>query len=111
MNRPNNLPHLPWSENRVQLLFAPYQPPPLKRSDRAFCQYRDCLVVVTSWTDAPIPWPRCRALDSHGGGSGPLVDDELARAIQSESATAIRYWWGVNVNTVARWRRLFGLGR
>jgi hypothetical protein len=29
------------------------------------------------------------------GGSGILLDDELARAVRCESALAIRYWWGV----------------
>jgi hypothetical protein len=32
-------------------------------------------MVVTSWTAARIPWPRCRALDSHGGSSGILPDE------------------------------------
>jgi hypothetical protein len=56
--------------DRIKLLFGPYKPPPLKRGDRAFCLFRDCDVVLTSWTDAPIKWPRCRAFDSPGGGSG-----------------------------------------
>src|SRR5262245_50244449 len=42
-----------------------------------------------------IPWPRCRALDQRGGcGSGLLVDEELARAVRSESTAAEMYWWG-----------------
>jgi hypothetical protein len=49
------------------LLFGPYHAPPLRRGDRATCLYRDADVVVTSWTGAPIPWPRCRRLDGHGG--------------------------------------------
>jgi hypothetical protein len=63
---------------RVKLLFGPYQAPPLKRGDRAHCLVRDCEVVITGWTDARIPWPQCRALDSPGPGSGLLVDEELA---------------------------------
>src|SRR3954454_24942278 len=62
--------------DRVQLLFGRYQAPPLKRGDRAFCLFRDCAVVITIWTDSPIPWPRGCALDSHGG-SGLRVDEEL----------------------------------
>jgi hypothetical protein len=57
-------------EHRIKLLFGPYKAPPLKRGDRAFCLMRDCAVVVTGRTGARIPWPRCRALDSTGGGSG-----------------------------------------
>jgi hypothetical protein len=32
-------------------------------------------------------------------------------AIRHESATAIRYWWGVSVGVVWRWRRALGVGR
>jgi hypothetical protein len=97
--------------DRIKLLFGPYRPLALRRGDRASCLYRDCDVVVTSWTAARIPWPRCRALDGRGGGSGLLVDEELARAIRQESAAAIAYWWGVNGETVWRWRRAFDVGR
>jgi hypothetical protein len=70
--------------DRIKLLFGPYRAPPLRRGDRAFCLFRDCDVVVTSWTNAPISWPRCRALDRPLGGSGLLVDEELARAVKHE---------------------------
>jgi hypothetical protein len=49
------------------LLAGPYTPPPLRKGDRATCLYRDALVVVTSLTTAPIPWPRCQATGIHGG--------------------------------------------
>jgi len=74
------------------------------------CLYRDAGVVVTSWTDAPIPWPRCRAVDSRGG-SGLLVDEELARAMRSESSLAIQRWWGVSPRAVWCWRQALGVGR
>jgi hypothetical protein len=38
--------------NRVQLLAGPYPYPPLRKGYRAFCLYRDCDVVITSWSDA-----------------------------------------------------------
>ena len=94
---------------RHTLLFGPYRPPSLRVGDRASCLVRDCDVIVTSWTAARISWPRCRGLDSGGGGSGLLVDEELARAIRNESAGAIGYWWGVGGKAVARWRRLLGV--
>jgi len=95
----------------VKLLFGPYHPPRLKRGSRSFCFARDCDVVITTWTAARISWPHCIALDSSGAGSGILVDEELARAIRNESAVAIRYWWGVSVSTVARWRKSLGVKR
>ena len=99
------------NRDRVKLLFGPYRSPPLNRGDRATCLYRDALVIVTSWTDAPIPWPRCRALDSPGGGSGLLVDEELARAVRNESAAAVMHWWGAGQRAVWAWRKALGVGR
>jgi hypothetical protein len=96
---------------RLKLLFGPYKAPPLKRGDRTVCVFRDCPVVITGWTAAPIPWPRCRALDGPGGGSGLLVDEELARAVRHESATAIMHWWTVSKTAVQNWRKALGVGR
>src|SRR5262245_26532891 len=95
---------------RVQLLSGPYTPPRLKRGDRATCLMRDRTVVITSISAGRIAWPRCRALDQRGG-SGLLVDEELARAVRSESAAAVMYWWGVGVHAVWRWRKALGVGR
>jgi len=96
---------------RVQLLFGPYKAPALHRGERAFCLYRDTDVVVTSWSDARISWPRCRALDRPMGGSGLLVDEELARAVRCEASAALQYWFGVHGKTVWSWRRALGVGR
>ena len=54
---------------KAALLFGPYRAPALHVGDRTHWLYRNAEVVVTSWTDAPIPWPRCRALETHGRGS------------------------------------------
>jgi hypothetical protein len=35
---------------RIKLLFGPYCPPPLKPGDRTHCQFRDTLVIITSWS-------------------------------------------------------------
>src|SRR4029077_4985653 len=61
----------------ARLLAGPYTPPPLRRGDRATCLFRDADVTVTSWTSAPIPWPRCCRPGTHGGVSGLLVTEEL----------------------------------
>ena len=89
----------------VRLLFGPYKAPSLRRGDRSSCLFRDCQVVVTGWTDAPIAWPRCRALDSTGGGSGLLVDEESARAVRHEAAAAVMFWWSGSKTAAQNWRR------
>jgi hypothetical protein len=69
------------------------------------------MLVVSSWSDAPISWPRgCPPRQSPGSPS-LIVDEELACAIRQESAAAIRYWWGVSNLTVSRWRRALGVNR
>ena len=94
-----------------RLLAGPYTPPPLRRGDGATCLFRDADVVITSWTSAPIPWLRCCRPGTHGGGSGLLVTEELVRAIRTESAAALKHWWGVSDHTAWCWRRTFGVGR
>src|SRR5262249_10639677 len=95
--------------DRVKLLHGPYKPPPLRKEDRTTCLFRDGTVVITSWSDARISWPRCRLLDTHGGGSGLLVDEELARVIRTESAAAIKHCWGASTFAVWSWRKALGI--
>jgi hypothetical protein len=93
--------------DRLALLHGPYRAPALRKGDRAVCLYRDCDVVITSWTDAPIPWPRCRPVEYKRSRPALLVDDELVRAIQHESAAAMGFWWRVSVSVVWGWRRAY----
>jgi hypothetical protein len=79
---------------RFCLLAGPYVAPRLREGDTAYCLLRRCRVVITGRTNALIPWPRCRALDTRGGGSGLLLDEELARDVRHESSLAIQHWWG-----------------
>jgi hypothetical protein len=96
---------------RYHLLYGPYKPPSLRVGDRTVCLYRDCVVVITSWSDAPISWPRCREFGTRGGGHGLLVDEELRRAIQSESSLVLQHWFRVTAVTVWRWRLAFGVAQ
>jgi hypothetical protein len=96
--------------DKVKLLHGPPEAPPLKCGDRAVCLFRDCEVVITSWTDARIPWPRCRAIGMRGGW-GLLVDEELARAVRTESAAALMYWWRGSSTAVFNWRQALGVPR
>jgi hypothetical protein len=101
----------PKVDDRVRLLHGPYQAPKLRVGDRVTCLFRDCLVVVTGWTDARISWPRCRPLDVPRSHPSLLVDEELARAARRESAAAVGFWWGVSVGIVWRWRKALGVTR
>jgi hypothetical protein len=96
--------------DRHRLLHGPYTPPPLQCGDRTFCLYRDAEAVVTGWTNARIRWPKCRALSCRGG-SGLLVTEELQRAVLSESAEALTYWFGVGSHAVWSWRKAFDIPR
>jgi hypothetical protein len=89
---------------------GPYASPKLAVGDRENCLVRDTLCVVTGWSDAPIPWPTGIPV---GRRSRPtlIVTEELARAVRSESAKALRCWWGASVKTVWRWRKALGVTR
>jgi hypothetical protein len=91
-------------------LHGPYRAPKLYVGDRAQCLFRDCLVQVTAWTDARISWPRALPVGERGHSS-LVVTEELARAISTEAAAAIRFWWGLSHGVVQRWRRALGVSR
>ena len=97
-------------DDGLRLLHGPYRAPPLRVGDRATCLRRDWDVRITGWTDAPIPWPEGVPV---GGRSAPsiVLEDELARAVRLEAATAIMHWWGVTAGVVWRWRKALGVGR
>lgn len=96
-------------DERLRLLHGPYQAPVLRVGDRTHCLFRDCEVVVTNWTDAPISWLRCLPVGRKGCPS-LLVDGELARALRTESAAAVGHWWGAAPGVVSRWRKAAGVG-
>ena len=90
-------------------LIGSYSAPAVKRGDRVTCLYRDRDCTVTTLSDAPLPWPRVQPCDQRGG-CGLWVNDELATAIRTESAAALRYWFGVSSGVVWKWRKSFGVG-
>jgi hypothetical protein len=98
-------------QREEKLLFGPYRPPSVKPGDRVLCLFRDRDVIITGFTSARLSWPICRPAEPPWGGLGIFVDEELVRAICSESVLALRYWWGVGRSTPQRWRGAFGIGR
>ena len=92
----------------TDLIAGPYTPPSLKKGEHTTCLFRDCDVVITSWTDARIPWPRCRALHL-SGGSGVLVTEELVRALRTEAAVAITHWFGLSNKSQIGIRKALGI--
>ena len=75
-------------DDRLRHLHGPYQLPVLRVGDRTTCLHRDCDVIVTSWTDAPISWPHCLTV-GRAGHPNLLVSEEFGRAIRMEAAAAM----------------------
>ena len=65
-------------------------------------------MVVTGYTDGPIPWPLGR-VRGRGGKPFPVLHGALVRAVRRESVVAVCHWFGVSRNTVWRWRKALGV--
>jgi len=63
-------------------------------------------VEVVGFSDAPIPWPKCKTERWHA----LIVYAGLACAIRRESAQAVGRWWGVGTDRVWKWRKALGVG-
>jgi len=88
-------------------LLGKYQTPRFRVGQRVSCKVRGEM-VITGTTDEPIPWP----LGLHGRGRHTLiVYKDLAKAIRRESNQAVAYWWGVDPQTVTKWRKVLSVAR
>jgi hypothetical protein len=96
-------------DDRFKLLYGPYRTPRVRVGEVLSCEYRDCDVIVTGFSDAPIPWPLGRRRGR--GARGLVVFGALAEAVRRESAQAVGHWFGVDTQTVWAWRRALGVPR
>jgi hypothetical protein len=94
-------------QERVKLLFGPYQMPKCKVGGRLRCAMRG-KVTVAGLSDAPIQWPY---VPQHGGNGhcSLILCGDLIRAVRRESETAVAYWWGISAQTVWKWRKALGV--
>lgn len=89
-----------------KLIDGPYNPPRCRVGDWLDDEV-DGRLEVGGWTDAPIPWPRRKKT----GRASLILCGDLVRAVRTESAEAICYYWGVGPTKVWMWRKALGVDR
>ena len=88
-------------------LLGTYRTPRFRIGQRVRCQVRG-EVVITGISAGPIAWPIGR------GGRGRhslVVFKGLARAVRREANQAVAHWFGVDPQTVSKWRRMLSVPR
>jgi hypothetical protein len=93
--------------DRFRLLFGPYGAPYVRKGDVVFCELRG-EVVMCGMSGGRIAWPMAR----HKRGKPFLiVFAGLAEAIRRESNQAVANWWGIDPQTVSKYRKALGVPR
>jgi hypothetical protein len=87
-------------------LHGRYRAPRFRIGGKVNCEVRGELRIV-GVTDARIPWPL--GVASRGGAKSLIVRGDLVRAVQRESVYALCHWFGVNYQTVTKWRKALGV--
>ena len=81
-----------------KLLSGPYKTPLFRYGQRVECEVRGEVILV-GLSNGRIPWPLGRLPGT--SPRGLVVFHGLAKAVRTESATAICHWWGVTAQTVS----------
>jgi hypothetical protein len=87
-------------------LHGRYRAPRFRVGAKVNCAVRGELRIV-GVTDARIPWPM--GVGPRGGPKSLVVFGDLVRAVQRESVYALCHWFGVNYQTVTKWRKALGV--
>jgi hypothetical protein len=88
-------------------LLGKYKTPRLRYGRKAFCEVRG-EVTICGLSDAPIPWP----IGKRGqGGKSLIVFQDLAKAMRRESNQPVAHWWGVDPQTLSKWRKELSVQR
>jgi hypothetical protein len=90
------------------LHFGPYASPPCRKGAWIVDEIHG-LVEVNGWTDGPLGWPTRKR--PKGGPRSIAVTADLVRAIQTESAVAVAYWFGISTRKVRELRRALDVAR
>lgn len=94
--------------DRFKLLHGPYQTPKCRKGSRLFCEVLGTVVVGT-FSDGPIMWPKMKR---EGRGRSPFIlCGDLVKAVKCESSLAVAHHFGVSTATVKGWRRTLGVPR
>jgi hypothetical protein len=85
-------------------LLGRYKTPRVRFGKVVRCEVRGEVEVVGSH-EAPIPWP----VGKKGRARSLVVFKELVRAVRRESEAAVACHWGVDRQTVWKWRKALGV--
>ncbi|HCG1082800.1 TPA: hypothetical protein NJF95_005248 [Pseudomonas aeruginosa] len=88
------------------LLGAPYTSPLVIPGDWLVDELEGA-VEVGGFTDDLFRWPTRK----RSGRPSPILCGDLLRAVRTECAESVQFWWGFSPSLVGRWRRALGVTR
>ncbi|HBP4173241.1 TPA: hypothetical protein L5333_006137, partial [Pseudomonas aeruginosa] len=88
------------------LLGAPYTSPLVIPGDWLVDELEGA-VEVGGFTDGLFRWPTRK----RSGRPSPILCGDLLRAVRTECAESVQFWWGFSPSLGGRWRRALGVTR